>query len=170
MVKTPDQLKNMIIDWCKEDGIDCQEVPKKEGLNFRFAIGKSKITVVMQEKFPDRITFVKNINFTDEHQKLINETWVKGKKTNMILTLQINAVTFNVRQGFMGTQDNLKGITQNLIQSTSSFEKIVFLDKAMRLEEIHIVTLNILSNTLGIEMNILKKQEEAKDADNPLTG
>ena len=40
----------------------------------------------------------------------------------------------------------------------------------MRLEEIHIVILNILSNTLGMEMNILKKQEEAKDAENPLTG
>jgi len=172
MTKTADQLKNMIIDWCKQDGIDCQELPLKEDSpsSWQLVLGKPKVIVYIQKKFPDRIMFQNDIKFAEEHHKLINETWDMNKKQTMILNLQINGVSFNVHQEFLGDQNTMNGIRQYLIHSNPSFEKHDFLDKMMRLQEIHIVTLNVLSSTLGVAMNVMKQQEEAKDSKNPLTG
>jgi len=162
----------MIIDWCKQDGIACREIPQKEDsvMIWEFGIGKPEISVYIQHKLPDRIYFQHHIVFTDEQQKMINETWQKNKKNNMILNLQRNSVTFDVFQQFQGGTGNITGILEYLFDSNPSFEKHDFIKKFLRMQQIQTMTFNILSTSLGTEMNILKQQKEAKDSTNPLTG
>ncbi len=172
MVKIPEQLKNMIIDWCKQDNIDCKEIPQKEDsvMIWNLGIGKPEMSVYIQHKLHDRIYFQHRIAFTDEQQKMINETWQKSKKNSMILNLQRNSVTFDVFQTFLGGTGKITGILEYLIDSNPSFEKHDFIKKLLRIQQIQTITFNILNTSLGTEMNILKQQQNAKDSKNPLTG
>ncbi len=169
MDKHAEVTKNKIIEWCKTDGISCKEIQPKEGsqMIFELQIGTPPVIVYIQQKYPDRIYFQQDINIGKDLETLVNEKWEKSKKINLVLTLQINSATFNIRNQILGGE-RITGLRQFLFHANSSFEKHDFLSNFSRVQEIHMVTMNILSVSLGAEMNSLKKAQDVKNSDNPL--
>src|SRR3990172_12182912 len=122
MDKLSEVNKNKIIEWCKTDGISFKEIMQKEdsGFLWELSIGDSTpIALYSQKKFPDRINFQKDINLGKELEQMVNVDWEKGKKTNLIISLQTNAVTWDIYQTILGGE-NITGVRQYLIHSGSS--------------------------------------------------
>lgn len=163
------EIKNKIIQWCKDDNLSCVDLSKKNPHAFWvLAIGNPSIIVNQTEKFADRIYFSSVIGIASQHRKLI-ETWTAEKKGNLTKNLSLQAVQFDVNLSFDVKDNQITGIRQFMIHFDSKIEKGEFLKLVFRLQPIHNITLNSLNVALGLELNQLQQQEKAS-SENPLSG
>ena len=79
--------KDNIIQWCKDDGLSCDDISAK---NPTFAwcleLGSPKVIIYKLSTLPDRIYFQTNTGLAPEHVKLLDED--ASKKGNLILKIQ----------------------------------------------------------------------------------
>lgn len=70
MVKTPEQIKNIVEDWIKITGIKYEDITQKQnepGLKWIFQVKPS--LVIYMTKRQDRVNIETQINFASEHQE-----------------------------------------------------------------------------------------------------
>jgi hypothetical protein len=153
-------VRDNILKWCKEDKIPCVAVPDNPTITFGFKIGNSSIYIYKSSQFPDRIFIESVINIAPEHKTLINETWDNGKKNGMILQLKGMAIQlgFNIIVGTID-KDKITDVKSNNIHFHTSIKKAEFLEKFLRIGNIHDHVLNQLSILLQTEVQNIQAQQ-----------
>ena len=156
-------VSDNILKWCKEDKVPCVAVPDNPTITFGFKIGNSSIYIYKSPQYPDRIFIESQINIASEHEKLINETWDNGKKNGMILQLKGMAIQldFNIMFGTKD-KDKITNVKSNKIHFHTSINKADFLEKFLRVGNIHDHVLNQLSVLLQTEVQNIQAQKASQ--------
>lgn len=156
-------VRDNILKWCKEDKIPCVAIPDNPTITFGFKIGNSSIYLYKSPQFADRIFIESVINIAPEHEKLINETWDMGKKNAMIIDIKGMAVQldFNIMFGTKD-KDKITMVKSNKIHFHTSINKADFLEKFLRVGNIHDVVLNRLSIALQTEVQNIQAQQASQ--------
>ena len=179
MSNSPDPVKQNIIDWCNTDNIQCNDLSNDNPIfSWIVGMGKNLILIYKVPQFPDRIYIESRIKISENHQKLINETWNKAKKNNMLLTLKAVAVqldfnisfTFEENDKKPKVKDKITEIKSNKVHFHSSIKKADFLSVFNRISNIHNHLLNQLSILLETEVKQLEEKQKLSESDNPLSG
>lgn len=160
---TPDEIKQKIIDWCKEDNLPCTVGDSPKAWN-HFEILVGTIAMYVQKKLPDRVYFQRDYNF-DKSQQALFSTLSDVKKKNMEDSLFQTALLYDFDQHLILSDDGkvITGLRLNKFTSTN-LSKIKFLHVRLRVEKIGIFINSILSDTVGIEIKIKELEESSDDS------
>jgi len=163
-MRTPDEIKNKIIEWCKEDNITIKigEIGDSSGNLWEIGIGK--LAIYIQKRLPDRVYFQQEFRLTEEQKTLLNKIGDQ-KKRNMIGALNNNSISLDYENELLSEKDGkvLTGVRLHKFTSTN-LSKIKFLHTILRVQKIGTFTNTLLGNTIGVEMNIAKSQENQNDS------
>ncbi len=158
---TPDEIKDNIIKWCKEDNLSCKVLPDSKNL---WAIQISNLIVYCQKNLPDRVYFQQELRLAGKEKELVKNL-DNTKKAALIFTLNRNSVEFDYHHTLLNEKDGQIFTGVSMYQFTSTnMSKDDFLRIFLRVQKIGNYTNNFLSNFLGVEMN-LKKMQEKSDSD-----
>ncbi|GEM_PF-3959526 len=70
MMKTPDQIKNIVEDWIKITGIKYQEITHQENQDkLEWALHVKPTLIIYMTKRKDRVILESQLNFASEHQE-----------------------------------------------------------------------------------------------------
>lgn len=170
MSRQEDVIKQNIINWCREDNIDCVDTSTDNPqFTWSLRLGGASITVYKQPRFPDRIYIQSQIRLASEHQTLVNQAWQIQQKNNMMLNMKKLSVQYNVNMDFQTNEDNLLGFNTYKTHYHSSISKADFLEKFISLQEIHFVILNSLNMELGIANQMIQTNPNS-GTENPAIG
>lgn len=164
-----DPTRQNILDWCQEDNIQSMEDNPSGNAQFAWAInlGASGITVYKQSQFLDRIYFQSQINFSEIHRTLVNQTWNVNQRNSMMFNLKKLAAQYDVLMNFQLNNDELTGFHTYKIHYHSTISKSDFLEKFLRIQAIHEIVLNQLNIELG---QALQSDRANQDSGNKDTG
>jgi len=162
---TPDELKQMVSDWCKEDNIPIKLAEQKGVMLWEFTSGN--VVIYSQQKFPDRVFLQCDLRFDDKQIKLIAE-WKNDKRTTMMSNLIKYSIDLDYQIQFLfDDKKNIKGVRiyKMLI---ADFTKSDFIHTYLRVNKIVNYNQSILGTTMGLETKLAEQQEDASSS-NPLT-
>ena len=170
MSENQDVVKQNIMNWCNEDGIErVDESSRNPNLSWLVALGKPQILFYKQPNLQDRIYAQSQINVSPEHQTMI-EGWDAIKRNNMILKLQTLATQFGININFQQEGNKITSISSFKIHFHSTIKKSDFLDLLVRVQNIHNTLLNQLRFSLGLELQQLQSQQQSSESSNPAIG
>lgn len=153
---TPDEVKNKIIEWCKEDNLSCVVADKS---NHLFEIGIGNVAIYCQERLHDRVYFQMQFNFDEKIKKLLANL-DNQKKANMINALEINALSLDYNQNILSEQDGKVMTGLRIFKfSATNMTKIEFLRLFLRVQQVGNHANKLLGNTIGVENKLAKAQE-----------
>ena len=166
-----DVVKENIIQWCKDDKITYNDMSKNNpNFSWVIGIGKTSIIIYKAPQVSDRIFVESRIKLAPEHEKLVNEDWAPGKKTNMILKLRTLSVQLDFNIAFTTKEkDKITETKSNKIHFHSSIKKADFLQLFLRVSNIHDHILTQVSALLQTEVKQLQAVQDA-GSENPLSG
>ena len=158
--------KDNIIQWCKDDGLSCNDISaKNSNLVWCLEIGKPSVLLYKILNLQDRIYFQTNTVLAPEHVKLLNEN--ASKKGNIVLKIQTIIVQLEANPNFLNNSEKkLERISINKIHFHSSINKADFLEKLVRIQNIQNCILNHLNVELGMGMQA--QQQDSTSSENPL--
>jgi len=163
-MRTPDEVKNKIIEWCKEDNITIKIGKIDDSSSNLWEIGIGKLAIYIQKKLPDRVYFQQEFRLTDKQKKLLNKIGDQ-KKSNMIGVFMTNSLSWDYGNELLSEKDGkvLTGVRLHKFTSTN-LSKIKFVHTVYRVQQIGFFTNTILGNTIGMEMNLAKAQDNQSDS------
>jgi len=169
MSNQPDPVIQNVIDWCKEDNIDCvDDSSKNTTLSWLLTINKNVI-IYKQPEQPDRIYIQSQINISKNHQEMITK-WNQTKKNDLILKLQTLVAQFDANIQIIQEETTITKIVLSKVRFHSTISKAEFLELYVRTDTIHGTILNHLRHSLGLELQQSQAQQKHSDSDNPLAG
>ncbi|MCE9653248.1 MAG: hypothetical protein K8Q89_09405 [Nitrosarchaeum sp.] len=164
----PDELKQKVMDYCTQDSIPFKESPiKSDDPIFYWSLSIGNIIVYCQKKYPDRIYYQQQINLAPEQIEMVSK-WDNMKKSNLFANLTRNAIEFDYNHEFLFNEQNIVGVRIHKL-TVGDTSKSDFITTLIRVQNIMNYTFNLLSSTMGIEMN-LQKQQTQTSSQNPLSG
>jgi len=164
-VQSPDEIKQMISDWCKEDSIPIKLVEQKGAMLWEFSSGN--LTIYSQQKFPDRVFMQCDLRFDDNQIKLIAD-WKEDKRTTMMSNLIKYSIDLDYQIQFLF--DDKKNITGVRVYKMliADFTKSDFIHTYLRVNKIVRHNQSMLGATMGLETKLAEQQEDASST-NPLS-
>ncbi|MCH7967095.1 MAG: DUF2299 family protein [Thaumarchaeota archaeon] len=166
MSENVDPVKQNIIDWCNEDGI---QVLDQSDANPQFAwsvLLTKKVMVYKQPNLLDRIYVQSQIDVSPKHQTLIRNN--QQIRNNLLLQLPAMASQNDINLTFRINNDVIEGISLFKINFHSTISKADFLRLFLRVEQIHSSVLNQLRTTLGLDLQ-QEQQRQQVGSENPLS-
>jgi len=166
---TPDEVKNKIVQWCKEDNIPCNVAPDAPNFVWVLTLGRvgQVITIYKTTAHDDRIYIQSQIAWSEVHRTLVNQTWNAQKRNNMMLNLRKLAVQYDCNMTFQVNGDEVIGINTNKIHFHSTISKSELLEKYIRIGSIHLVILDQLNIELG---GVVQQSQADENSSNTNTG
>lgn len=167
-VSNPNELKQKVIQYCTEDKLDFKEITiGSEDSTFYWNLNIGNMAIYCQKRYPDRIYFQNEINLAPEQIEMVSK-WDNLKRSNLFANLSRNAIEFDYNNEFLLDGQNVKGVRIHKL-TVGDISKSEFLTSLIRIQNIMSYTFNLLSSTMGIEMN-LQKQQTQTNSQNPLSG
>lgn len=164
MSAQPDPTRQNIIDWCQEDNIPSVS---DDAVNPQFVwaigVGATRISVYKIIQIPDRIYFQSQINFSEIHRTLVNQTWNVNQRNNMMHNLKKLVAQYDILMNFQLTNDELTGFHTYKIHHHPTISKADFLEKFLRVQAVHEVILNQLNIELGIALQSDQANQNSGD-------
>ena len=150
MSSQPDPIRQNVLDWCHEDDIrTANNTSTNTQFSWAIGVGNPTISVYKITQFPDRIYFQSQINFSEIHRTLVNQTWNTNQRNGMMFNLKKLVAGLDILMNFQLTNDELRGFHTYKIHHHSTISKADFLEKYLRVQAIHEVILNQLNIELG---------------------
>lgn len=167
MTEKPDPVIQNIIDWCQEDNITCVLAPDAHSFTWVLTLGRvgQNIIIYKQPHLLDRIYLQSQINFSEIHRTLVNQTWTAQQRNSMTHNLKKLAVEYDCNMTFQQNGDEIIGINTNKIHFHTTITKSELLEKYIRMESIHGVILNQLNIELGIAVQRSRQDESSGNSD-----
>ena len=98
-----DSIKQNIIDWCREDKIQCVD-KSSEDSQFTWLLSIGKIILYKQPHLQDRLYFQFQIKLAEIHRKLVNQTWNINQRNSMMYHLKKLGVQYDINLDFINNK------------------------------------------------------------------
>lgn len=155
--------KESIIEYCKEDGIDCIDTSSKNP-HHEWSLNLNKVIIYCQKKYPHRIYVQVNISF-GELVPIFNTKENKGK---LMTLLKMFALSNDFNLGFAyDDKKNVNRIIAFKVHYNSTIKKADFLPLYSRVGNILDMLYIQLQNVGNVENKKIQDQQKASD-ENPL--
>ena len=159
-----DSIKQNIIDWCREDKIQCVDKSSKDS-QFTWLLTIGKIILYKQPHLQDRLYFQFQIKLAEIHRKLVNQTWNIHQRNSMMYHLKKLGVQYDINLDFKFNGDEIEGISLHKIHFNSTISKSEFLEKFLRVQAIRNVILDQLNIEFGIALNRDHTNQDSSNVD-----